>query len=1187
MRTYKEIIHIDKRFQNSINLQLDLKNKRKIDSYIPTKSSVIVLDKYLGHIQNNNDKANILIGPYGKGKSHLLLILLYLLSGEKGKSTDLLIDKIKQCNIKTAKIAEETLSKKFLPVIVSGTYKDLNHAFLAGLSDALNREGLQDIAPESYYSVAIKTIKMWQKDYKSSFDLLESILKEKQTNAEEIVEALKKSNENALDLFKSIFPRITAGSIFNPMVEIEAVKLYKEIVRKLSREKNYSGIYIIFDEFSKYIEGHDRETFSRDMKILQDMCELAASSSKEAQIHITFVAHKSIKEYGKYLSKDIINAFQGVEGRIKEERFIVSVKNNYELIKYVLGKSRDDYSEIVKENKVYDEIIEESYGVPCFSGAFDKAEYDELVSYGAFPLLPLTAYCLLSISEKVGQNERSIFTFLANDEQGSMVRLIEQGKTEFGVDVIYNYFDKIFRKNKELPVVHNEWLKAEYALSKINTKDEEKIIKTIAILRMINQNEELPINKNSIRLASGITKAEFQQSMNSLEENNIIIYRRRQGTYAFRNNVGVDIDNEIKKEVNKQNKKINLIDILNEISELDYIFPKQYNQEYTMTRYFRYIYMTKEMFFEIKKAEYLFEMYPADGLILCIVCNEDMSKKDFDHIQKHLSNLHDSRIVLLLPKKAFYPENVVRRLLAVRSLLNNQEFVEENKVLMQELKLYEDDLNFEINSIIENIYLPETDNCFIVCEGEKITCKTEKEFNRFISSLCKRYYKKSPKINNELINRKNVSVQIKKARKQIVTDIINDEDYSKYDKGTSSEATIFRATMVHTGLVEPNDEKVDEGIISLNDTIDIFIKESAGRKNSFSKLYSLLEGGQLGARRGVIPIFLARRISLLQDTPVIYLGEKEVEIQSDIFENINDKPENYYLYIEKESISKEKYLDSLEEIFVQSTRGIQHKRNRLMNITISMQKWYRSLPQYTLNCKDGIPKYYCMFRNLFKNVELNPREVLYEKIPSIFDKNTQESLNYDNYSRKINEIVSFFDNFLENKKTELAKEIKTVFSAKENESMKAVLKSWYAKQSNKAKSHILNDTVTSFMGYIENLNTNDESEIVSAISKIIFGMYIDDWNDTSYEKFMNDLKETKSYIEEIKEEIKEESGEHKISFTSSNGTIVEKYYETDSDDSTSYFFENAIEDALEEFGDSLEVNQKISVLVKTIEKLIK
>ena len=59
-----------------------------------------------------------------------------------------------------------------------------------------------------------------------------------------------------------------------------------------------------------------------------------------------------------------------------------------------------------------------------------------------------------------------------------------------------------------------------------------------------------------------------------------------------------------------------------------------------------------------------------------------------------------------------------------------------------------------------------------------------------------------------------------------------------------------------------------------------------------------------------------------------------------------------------------------------------------------------------------------------------------------------------------------------------------------------------------------------------------------------------------------------------------------IEFTGSDGKKVKKFYESE-DDSTSYFLKNAMEEAMEEFGDSLEVNQKVAVLVQMIEKLTK
>ena len=86
-----------------------------------------------------------------------------------------------------------------------------------------------------------------------------------------------------------------------------------------------------------------------DMKVLQDMCELC-NASKEEQMHLTCVAHKSIKAYGDALPQEVLNAFKGVEGRLKERLFVVSSQNNYELISDAISKT-SAFEDWAKETK--------------------------------------------------------------------------------------------------------------------------------------------------------------------------------------------------------------------------------------------------------------------------------------------------------------------------------------------------------------------------------------------------------------------------------------------------------------------------------------------------------------------------------------------------------------------------------------------------------------------------------------------------------------------------------------------------------------------------------------------------------------------------------------------------------------------------------------------------------------------
>lgn len=107
---------------------------------------------------------------------------------------------------------------------------------------------------------------------------------------------------------------------------------------------------------------------------------------------------------------------------------------------------------------------------------FTEKDYKEIVAEGCFPILPLTAYSLLNISEKVAQNERSIFTFIANEEKGTVITAIEEGREDLiAVDMVYDYFENLFRDNVSLTNIHNEWLKADYAITKAESLAEEKV----------------------------------------------------------------------------------------------------------------------------------------------------------------------------------------------------------------------------------------------------------------------------------------------------------------------------------------------------------------------------------------------------------------------------------------------------------------------------------------------------------------------------------------------------------------------------------------------------------------------------------------------------------------------------------------------------------------------------------------
>lgn len=1171
----KNIIKVDTRFQKAVNLTLDIGDMYRVNQYIPTRSSLAILKKYLENVRNaKGNHATVLIGPYGKGKSHLLLVLLALLCSKDADKTENLRRKMVESDASIKKDLDFIVENKkpFLPVIISSFQGDLNQSFIFALQGALKKEGIMDIVPESEYTEALKVIDIWKRKYPNTYEEFQKELKE--ISIEEFIKELKNQKEESLLYFREIYPLLTSGSQFMPILQKDALKVYEEVNRALCEKYKYSGIYIIFDEFSKYIEGHEKENFSKDMKILQDMCELS-DSKKEEELYITFVAHKSIHEYVKGIDSQVIQAFRGVEGRLKEIQFVVSSQNNYELIENALKKEPGFFTEELKKE------TEKSYKLPCFSKLFKVEDFVRIVARGCYPLTPVCAYALLNISEKIGQNERTVFTFLTGNEPESLLRLIEHRRMEelLGIDCVYDYFKNLFKETVDQPYVHKEWLKADYALTKAETEEEKKIIKAIAIIRMIRRPEEITVQKQDICCSLNMKEEEYEQAMRSLIEKKLVFFRKSFGIYDFKNNIGIDIESVIEKEMGRLKKNLNICKVLNEISELTYALPKQYNQNWSMTRYFRYEFINVKDYLAIGSTKVFFDNHFCDGYILALVAEEKVDKEE---IISHLQELNDERIIVLFPKEKFVLKETILKLSAVRSLAQNEDFIDDNKVLFQELDLYEEDIRYEINEKLKRDFMPEREGCFVFhTKKEKPMIQTGMEFTRYLSEICEDYYSMAPRINHELLNIQNVQGQYLRARNEVVEAILDRKDLEVYAKSSSSEAMVYRAAFVRTG-VSDKDFPLDVGCRRIMKEIDNFFVKGKGNKVSFSILYDCLQGRDYGVRKGILPLFLAWKICLLDGMPVIYLGNKELDITVDVLNNINQFPESYEIYIEETEVEKELYLKKLEEVFWKE-EGVDVS-NRFFYIMESMQKWYRSLSQFT-RTSENYPKNIIgrvkNLRKLLKQTELNPREFLFEQLIFAMDEKDYQSAGF-----RIEEIKKQMDGHLEKEVDGTAVQIKKIFSGKEKDSLKACLLDWYMKQSNQSKQYVLDTKIKNFMEYLRELQTNDEREIIYVLSKRMEDIYVEDWNDKVKEKFIEDVTEVKKKVEKMQESLQSFEGQKEILLKSENGQEIRKFYDADTEDSTSEFLKNMIEEVLENFGDSLETNQKVAVLAETLEKLL-
>lgn len=1189
INSLSEIISFNSSFRSSVNLYLSLNKPAKVLEYIPTKSSVHYLEDYLKAAHDNKEQATLMIGPYGKGKSHLILVLLAILSLERTKENDKVIKKLADKIRSIDEIGNEVADliddmwgrRRFLPVLVTDIAGDVNQAFLYGLNDALKRERLTELTPDTYFSIALARIDNWMKEYPDTYDALEREVKVRGSSMKEFTANLKLFSRDALNLFKEIYPKITAGSEFNPMAVSDVLPLYKNVSEKLVDDYGYQGMYIVFDEFSKFIESQDGTATGTNMKLIQDVCELA-TNSQSAKVFFTMVAHKSIKEYGKNLSSDIINSFTGIEGRLVEKYFITSSKNNYELIKNAIIKKDGALKDIPCYDRVLGkDTVKKYYQLPVFKANYLEKEFESVILRGCFPLNPISSYLLLNVSEKVAQNERTLFTFISNDEPHSMARFVSEHQADMdwsiGADLIYDYFNALFKKEVANEHIHNVWLSAEYAIDKCENCDQVKIAKALAVILIVNKEDEIPAEEKYLSLCTNVRDAAL--TIGELESKKVIYKKGSTGTYVFKTRAGSELKSEIKKRRELKGDNVKYPSVFQGVTGKYYVVPRKYNAVHMMTRYFANEYMEADAFLSIASASTLLSDCQGDGKVINLFSFSGIKQ---DAVKKHLHELADERLIVVCPKSGIKMQKQLKDFEILQELMTSSIFSEDNEILIKELPLMAEDLTKELEDAIDSLY-DSQDTKVLYFNGERVKSAQSGDEETIVGDCCDRVYRMTPIVNNEMVNKAVISTgQTKKARISVIQVVLNHEDTPEFFEGTNQEATIYRSLYCETGI---KDGSANEKIGAVLDEINSFVDSCSDEKRSLITLIETLTAAPYGMRKGVIPFYIGYALANRCEDIIVYYANKEMQLSAEAVVDMVENSDDYSIYVSKADIQKEKYLKELNALFqVGGNRNL--SSNRIKDIVICMQRWFRALPLVARNVAEIgryiDDKHLIMamkeIKRTLQRVDFNPFEILFIEYPDAFGTQDLE----DTY-KIIAECKKHYDDYFDWMQEETAKSICNIWENKKGRDLHHILKEWYEKQSMHSKQGLYNGRITNFMSCLETLNVFSDHEVSRKIVKAISNVYMEDWNEGSLEDFVSELNSVKQEIEAIRDD--NTSGEMELSFVSRNGDSITRLY-SHADEGQGSVLRNILEDTLEEY-DDLSVNCRVSILLDMIEKIIR
>lgn len=1177
---YRDFLKMERQFESAVNLGLDLNKHKKIEEYIPTDSSIKVLKEYLINIFDDTaEKATVLIGPYGKGKSHLLLILCALVSMPLNDKNNVevlqrLIKNISQQNKEAAEIACRLLKdkKRFMPVIINGGYGNLQQTFLLAIKEALEREGLEEIIPSTYYDVAIEVVNKWDQEYPNTLNNFKEKLKERNYEFQTFIDMMKMYDEKAYNVFCEIHPIICSGSIFNPMINMDIVNVYKVVHDELRNKYDYEGMLIIFDEFSKFLD-NTKVQVTGDLKILQDLAEL--TNRKQNQIYLSCITHKPIGSYTKDLSKNKALAYRAVEGRFKEIYFVSSAEQNYELIKNSIQRDERRFLEYQEKNQqFFDNIKDQATSL----GIFPQGQLLEDIVTGCFPLHPVTTFMAIRISELVAQNERTLFTFLASEQRHTLRRFIESNtrKNELlTMDRLYDYFKDGFKKESSNEMIASTYLQIESLLHKELSKVQVKIFKAIALINMINQPSLIQATDQVLQTAINESEEVYKSEINDLLRQHYIFKRNSDNIYICLNVSTLDLRNKINECKQLKIRNINRKDVLTDIIDMGYVLPKQFNDELEMIRFFKNEFIIYDELLLIDNIEEVLSSSRCDGVIWYLIYDEE---DDLSLISKKIEELADKRVIVYVPNEAFKIDEHLKEFKAIELLKLDKNLVENDLPVLEELNLYQQDNLEAIRNYISKYFAIDNKGYRWIAIETMHEINSKKSLSMILSKICGEVYSKTPRIASELINKHNISGPIVTARNKVITAILQGE--ASVTKGNSPDITITRATITNKGVLGG---KVDDlGLESILQEIDQFIHGAGDRLQNIGELYKTLQRAPYGMRRGIIPIYLAIYFKKYSNDIIIYNHLKEVELNTETIKFIDKDPTNYDIRLEQGTTERIHYINTLSNIFEVETDGLIF-HTQCTVIVEKIKSWFRSLPKCSreLQEKEIIKQGFVAFRKEVTKFDINPREFLLNTIPEKVckDKNLTVCIKIMQSIKNMCDI--YFDVLVQ----KLTLTVKQIFMPTYEGSLSGALKGWYIELDSKVTDYMLNVQTNKFLSTIKNIQEYDEVALLEKIGYTLTGLHLKDWTQETIELFIDQLKQINDEINNI-ETIYDDLQEGMQISIKLNGQIRQKVLKDEKMSPIGETLLSNLMDSLEEYGDALDVSEKMSVLVRLIETLM-
>jgi hypothetical protein len=775
-----------------------------------------------------------------------------------------------------------------------------------------------------------------------------------------------------------------------------------EVVAEIRREASARPVFLLLDEFGKNLEIFSSSQTSGDPFVLQELAE-SSQGAEPLPIFLITMQHLAFDEYVTDSSYSSRREWAKIQGRFQDVSFVETSLQSQVLVASALEVHEGQFAKFVD---AWYQVSGEAF-----------AQLTELkIARESYPLHPVALAALPELCNRYGQNERTLFSFVAGSESAAMPTLMTQLPIGGGSSVpfinlenLYDYFLASASSFIGVSSSASRWLEIETRIRDTIglTPFEQKVLKSIAVLNLVSAGGALRAS-NSLILnlfqSLGFEPNRTTESLQSLVEKNLLTFREFSDEWRIWQGSDFDVRSAIELARTRVSRE-RTSDLLKSSLDFHSLVAGRTSQEKGILRIFS-------------------QCVATDGMNLDEIDPRDL--QEFDGFVLLMTDAHPCTFVYsgskpVIEIKPLDPETLRERALDVASvggaledLRNKKDDWVAQRELLERLTIAQQALRVEM----QHQWDVRHSQLKWVNEPRGYKNPPARNFSEYLSNVSSEVYKSAPKVRNEMVAKRELSSQGAKARREIAESLLTKADvpalgFQGYGPEKSMYDAVFLATGIHAidadhlwSLAEPTDTEWASIWDYLSATI------VPGSRINLAVIGNGLKQPPFGLKSGLLWLIVFTYLVVNESDLSIYENDSLILALDDaIAERLLKNPSSFSA--RKTGVSSGLRKELVSKLGLRF--GLRAGSNAtFMTVVRALYRNLQQLPPYTLKTSAHLLKTATTIRSLFESAK-EPDVLLFEAVPnSLGFMAIEDQKNDSEYEDRIDKLVeAIYTQFVE------------------------------------------------------------------------------------------------------------------------------------------------------------------------------